>query len=209
MRIKSLNYIFFSFLHILTSCSSNNEEQIINAETVIPTSDYKSPVAVTVRAPIEDYGFNKDTAAFYKLDYDSIYLNDNTFFPERFNPKKSNKLILKNGSDSTLWYHWTFKDSIKTNNALYNWLDCFDKYCKSFKLYENKNLQKDNFILFISDTSLTYISSNALVSLSAWLNYYKIHSGIADWKLIVYQKKNGKADWLTIKEDEEINVTKK
>jgi hypothetical protein len=209
MRIKSLNCIFFPCLVILTSCSSNNEEQIIDAESVIPTSDYKSAVSETASVPIQDYGFNKDTAAVYKLAYDSIYLNENTFFPERFNPKKSKKLVLKNGRDSTLWYHWTFKDSIKTNNALYNWLDCFDKNCKSVKLNEKKNLQKDNFLLLISDTSLTYISSNDMVSKSAWLNYYKIHSGIADWKLIIYQKKNGKADWLTIKDDEEINVTKK
>ncbi len=209
MRFKSLKYLFLSWIIITTSCSSNNEEQIINAEEVIPSSDYKPAVMDTMLVPILDYGFNKDTAALYKLDYDSIYLNENTFFPERFNPKNSKKLILKNGNDSTLWYHWSYKDSLKTNNALYNWLDCFDINCKSIKLYEKKNLQKDNFMLLISDTSLTYISSNTLISKAAWLNYYKVHSGIADWKLIIYQKKNSKAEWSAIQEEEEINLTKK
>lgn len=209
MRIKSLKFYFFSCILISTSCSSNKEEKIIAAEKVIPTSDYESSVSDSIIIPAQDYGFNKDTAALYKLNYDSIYLNENAFFPERFNPTKSKKLILKSGIDSTLWYHWTFKDSIKTNNAFYNWLDCFDKNCKSVKLYEKKNLQKDNFILFISDTSITYVSSNAMVSKSAWLNYYNNHLGISDWKLIIFQKKNGKADWTNIKDGEETNITKK
>ena len=51
MRFNCLNYIFFLGLVILTSCSSNNEEQIIDAKTVIPTSDYKSSVSDTVIVP--------------------------------------------------------------------------------------------------------------------------------------------------------------
>ena len=193
----------------MLSCSSKVDERIINAKEVVPSSNYEAKISDTLKPTFQDFGFSKDTAALYGLEYDTIYLNDESFFPERFNPKSSIKLVLKTGKDSTLWYHWAFKDSTKTNNALYNWLDCFDKSCKSIKLYENKKMQKDNFFLFVTDTSLTYISANTAISKSDWLNYYKLHSGIENWKLFIHQKKNSKAEWLAVKGDEEINLTKK
>jgi hypothetical protein len=209
MRLKRLTYFYACCAVLAVSCSSKVDEKVINAKEVIPSSNYKAKTTNSAIMPVEDFGFSKDTAVLYGLEYDSIYLNDDPFFPERFLPKTAKKLVLKTGIDSTIWYHLTFKDSIKTNNALYNWLDCFDKNCKSIKLYEHKKLQKDNFLLFVTDTSLTYICSSALISKSDWLQYYKLHSGIVNWKLIIQQKKNSKVEWQAIKGDEEINLTKK
>jgi hypothetical protein len=208
MRFTPLISIFLYIAFIALSCSSGSDEKIMDSAEVIPSSNYKSKITDTTKAILNDFGFSKDTAAVYGLEYDTIYVNDNPFFPERFLLKTSRKIVLKNGMDSTLWYHLTFEDSIKTNNALYNWLDCFNQNCTSIKLYEHKKLQKDNFLLFVSDTSLTYICSNTLISKSDWLRYYKIHSGIENWKLILHQKKNSKVEWQAIKGDEEIILTK-
>ncbi len=207
MRINSLIFFLFATA-VVVSCGADSDEKVINAKDVIPSSNYKESTSNKVLIPIQDFGFSKDTAARYGLEYDSIYQNENKFFPERFSPKSSNKLVLKNESDSTLWYHWTFIDSIKTNNALYNWLDCFDEDCKAIKMYERKKLQQDNFFILVSDTSITYISSTAKLSKLDWLKYYKQHHGISNWKLVLHQKTKSKVEWTMIKGEDEFILTK-
>ncbi len=145
-----------------------------------------------------DYGFNlkiADEIGIQVMEIDSI---GEPLFPDRFSPKKIKKLTLHLKENPITYCHWTFKDSIHTKNALYNWIDCYGSNCKSIKYAQKINFQKDNFILLESDTSLTYISSPSKLIADDWLNYFELQTEIKDWKLMIYQGTRAKATWYSV-----------
>jgi hypothetical protein len=84
---------------------------------------------------------------------------------------------------------------VATKNAFYNWIDCFGERCKAIKMYERANLQKENFVLFMSDTAIVYISSSKKLKYADWQTYFEKTNKIEDWKLIMHQGLRGKTNW--------------
>lgn len=157
-----------------------------------------------------DYGFDvkiADKIGIQVMEIDSI---DEPMFPDRFIPRRTNKLALQLKEDLIVYCQWSFKDSIHTKNALYNWIDCFGPKCKSIKLGQKANFQKDNFVMFVNDTSITYISSRINISAEDWMKYFEIKNEIVDWKIMIQQNTSSKAKWYMVAEGkkEEIIVEK-
>jgi hypothetical protein len=94
-----------------------------------------------------------------------------------------------------------FKDTIRTKNALYNWLDCFGPSCKSIKVSEKKNFQRDYMLMLVNDTSITYVSSPVKIDFKSWLTYFE-KLEIENWRLMLEQNAGGKATWSQIKKGE-------
>ncbi len=101
-------------------------------------------------------------------DYDTIFLNDTHIF-DRFGFNSSYKLqfVGKNkvpyGKSSMVTpkanlFVYNFSDSIKLNNAFYNWLDCFGSDCQAVKLNEDIDAVKTppSFTL-VYDTTIVMI----------------------------------------------------
>jgi hypothetical protein len=125
----------------------------------------------------------------------------NPMFPDRFAPSKTRKLVLNPGKDSVLFCQWVFKDTIRTKNAFYNWLDCFGPSCKSIKIGEKKNFQGDHMLLLVNDTSITFVSSPIKIDSKSWLAYFE-KLKIENWRLILEQTAGGKAKWNQLKKGE-------
>jgi hypothetical protein len=96
--------------------------------------------------------------------------------------------------DSVFYTKFNFKDSLKSKNAFFNWINCFDARCKSILPGEKKNLQKNGFLLLQNDTSIIYISSKSSNELLQWKKYYTSFDNI-QWKYILSQSTNGKVKW--------------
>jgi hypothetical protein len=80
-------------------------------------------------------------------------------------------------------------------NALFNWMDCFGSKCKSLKYLESASFQSDALLLFVNDTSLTYISASIPLDEKKWQLYLKESHGIDLWDVVIVQKKQRKANW--------------
>jgi len=199
----------YSLMLLLVSCSGETKEEILNIEDITPqakrdySSDTLSKKTETVY-PINDYLIDSLIGHF------TISIYDKKMFPERFSPKWVNKLAFVNEKDTMLFCQWSFKDSVQTKNAFYNWIDCFGERCKSIRLGENTKFQRDNFVMLVNDTSINYISSPMKVSEKNWIKYFELDQKIENWKYIIYQRTGAKANWYRVEENEllELKTTK-
>jgi hypothetical protein len=130
-------------------------------------------------------------------------------FPDRFMPVSTFKLILNKKNENCILGHWIFKDSLKTINAFFNWLDCFGENNKPVKFGEERVIQKTSFIVFLNDTSLTYLSSDKPLDFQKWQCCLEKHFGIHSWDVVVIQEPRKKARWmryLSMPETKEIKL---
>lgn len=196
------NYLFLvSFVLLLTAaCGGSQKDEVLDMNDITPQAQRKEPV-VKGEVKTSDYGFNRTVADSIGLKVMEIDSVEEPFFVDRFSPRSQTKVHLQLKEDKIVFCQWTFKDSVKTKNAFYNWIDCYGEKCKSIHFGQNVNFQKDNFRLFMNDTSITYISSALKLSTKDWLAYLKSASGVEEWKLIIEQSTRGKAKWMRFFDD--------
>ena len=190
--IKYFAILYFAIS--LLSCGEKNKHEVLDMSDITPSSERNYD---TVAAKIDtiDYGFNSAVANELGLNLSGIHFYEDPLFPDRFNPRTTKKLVLMQEMDSTFYCQWSYRDSVATKNAFYNWIDCFGERCKSINMYERANLQKENFVLFMSDTAIIYISSSKLLKYADWQTYFEKTYKIEDWKLIMHQGVRGKTNW--------------
>jgi len=196
------NYLFLLFLVLLitAACGGNQKDEVIDMNDITPQANHKEPV-VKAEEKASDYGFNRtvaDSIGVKVMEIDSV---EEPFFVDRFSPRSQTKVYLQLKEDKILFCQWTFKDSVKTKNAFYNWIDCYGEKCKSIHFGQNVNFQKDNFRLFMNETSITYISSPLKLATKDWQAYLKSVNGVEEWKLIIEQSTRGKAKWMRFFDD--------
>lgn len=181
---------------LLFSCSGENKEKVLDMSDLTPQAKEETSKSLKV----------KDTAHFSLINLilaDSCGIPIQQFrelkepmFPDRFMPKSKFKLNLETEHKNLFMGQWNYPDSIKTMNAFFNWLDCFGPECKSIKLGEEENMQKEGLLFFINDTSITYFSSNSKLDLERWQQYLEKQYGINQWDLVVWQQPRKKAVWM-------------
>jgi hypothetical protein len=196
------NYLFLVSLVLLitAACGGKQKDEVIDMNDITPQAKHKDPI-VKAEDKASDYGFNRTVADSIGLKVMEIDSVEEPFFVDRFSPRSQTKLYLQLKEGQLLYCQWSFKDSVKTKNAFYNWIDCYGEKCKSIHFGQNVNFQKDNFRLFMNDTSITYISSPLKLSTKDWQAYLKSVSGVEEWKLIIEQSTRGKAKWMRFFDD--------
>lgn len=182
------------------ACGQKEKETILDMKDISPQAegDYTQNKKDTIKTV--DYGFNTKIADEIGVQVMEMDLLEESMFPDRFEPTAVKKLMLQLKEDQILYCQWTYKDSIKTMNAFYNWIDCFGEKCKSIKFGQSVNFQKDNFILFVNDTSLTYISSQIKLKSEDWLRYFELKNELVDWRILIHQGTRAKANWFKVVE---------
>jgi hypothetical protein len=200
--MKRLIIIFLLPL-IIVSCSENKEDDVVDIHDVIPEQEEKpetdgqessdSLLALIDISMAEEAGISIDQLGAF----------DKPMFPDRFGAVRNRKLVLNPGKDSLLFCQWVFRDSVLTKNALYNWLDCFGAPCKSIKINEKKNFQRDHLLLFMNDTSITYLSSPSEIEMDKWVTFFEKKEKKQQWRMVIKQKAGGKAAWSSMSEGKE------
>jgi hypothetical protein len=197
-----IRYVYFAaLLSLFFACKDSKNEKVVDMEDVISIPkeekiEKEDPIADSLSGLISLMQAEKSG-----IRISSLAPVVNPMFPDRFAPTKTRKLVLNPGKDSIVFCQWVFKDTVRTKNALYNWLDCFGASCKSIKVAEKKNFQRDHMLMLINDTSITYLSSPIKINRTLWLDYFdKLE--VDTWRLILEQSAGGKATWNQMKKGE-------
>ncbi|MES2799939.1 MAG: hypothetical protein V4638_07975 [Bacteroidota bacterium] len=194
-----------------TSCKGE-KDKVIDLNSVIPSSEkYNDDVKIDTLSKVDDTLsslFDRSLVTELNLSESTLQWIESSFLPERFASKSIVKLALKSEVDSISFLMWTYKDSLKTMNAFYNWLDCFGPKCKALKYRESINFQREAMLLFVSDTAIVYISTRQKLKPESWQKYLELRYGIKEWDNVVAQSRGGKAVWSTFEKKKFLPIEK-
>lgn len=191
--MKYLSVLFFLF--VLLACGEGKKDEVIDMKDITPQA--KRDYDTTEKEPdlINDFGFNRTLADEFGVQVMEIDSIAEPMFPDRFSTIKKQKIALQLKADQIIFCQWIFKDSLKTMNTLFNWIDCFGSKCKSIKYRFNENFQSDHMLIFVNDTSITYLSSALPLDEKSWQQYFEKVNGIEEWDNVIIQKAKRKAGW--------------
>lgn len=153
MKLK-ISFIILTFTLIFGACSSDKKEDVetISLEELIGDSEESALVENedTLNAEVVDSLKLTDLSLLINelsSTYDTLELTDGHPM-DRYGYNSSTKVKFVSQTDvpygksnmvtpKAEFYIYNFSDSIKLNNAFYNWLDCFGSDCDEVKLNED------------------------------------------------------------------------
>ena len=185
--------IFF----LILSCSSKQEDQILNLEKIRPKSgkiikEFKKEEIDSSQFILQTYHHDS-----FKLNISKIELIKTTTFLARFpNINSGNRTLYEQDTSKKIQHEfYNFEDSNQMKNALFNWLDNIGKNGKSLKLYEESKIENFNLLIITASKSIDIIRSNTLINPDEWIKYVRFSREINDFRYILFQKKNQKVKW--------------
>ncbi len=204
--------IFFKFLVILVlfySCSSNKKDEVVDLSEITSSSErYKEGAIEVEKKKKKEISFTDTLDIRFKGILDSLNSSnlkvqklDIISFPDRFGAKSITKFYWKEKTDSINFIDWEFTDSLKTENAFYNWIDCFGENCRSIKIGEKIKIYKRGILVLVNEKHLIVIDSDKKIDYLNWVSVLKNQLFGENWKFIVFQPKKGKAVWMNYKNE--------
>ena len=214
MFLKLFSFLFLSF--ILFSCSNNKKEETVDLSEITSSSErYKEGKSEVKKKKEKELNFIDTLDVRFKGILDSLKINDSVvrkldivLFPDRFGAKSITKFYWKEKKDSINLLDWEFSDSLKTENAFYNWIDCFGENCKSIKIGDKIKIQKRGLLILVNDRHLLVLDANSKIDCESWIKLVGSQKFGDTWKYIVYQPQKGKSTWMNYKNEElkELNI---
>ena len=150
---------------MLFSCNSGEKQEVLQMDDIIPSSDrYKEGQSEKIDVDIHNYfdslsSFSGKVSDTLGVSRSSVFISDSLLFPDRFFCRSKEKWFGSIGENEALISVWTYKDSLETKNALFNWLDCLSQRCRTLQLYEERKISKESFLIFATERKMIYISS--------------------------------------------------
>lgn len=203
MRKTSLfNLVLMCFFALmLNSCKNSSDEKLEDLEELMPQSKRNySKDTTTIKTDTFLDSIQSGFSSLLKsyVDSSTHELLERSFYVDRFGPKESYKIQTITDSSSSILACWTFDDSIKTQNAFYNWLDCFGSNCKEMKVGKRVLIRENSGEIWIKDTLMIFWQSEN----SSLPIYQKdlIENFMPDTlKFHLKWKKNSSTQWLAPK----------
>lgn len=206
-------------LALLVACTSHKEETV-GFDELAPTSKrYKEgvkekaePLKVTDERPASSVFLSVvDT-----LMHDARWVKwDTILFPDRFGPKNQEKWFAIGNKDSLVLLRYEFKDSLRTKNAFFNWIDCFGKKCTSYVIGDNIRIPRRNALFLVGAKQLIIVEGNRSINEQLIRSTFgkEFSAGKADpkkenWLYVVTIPKAGKTTWKRIDSGEEKPIVK-
>ena len=207
MSFKQLS--FFVLFFFLFSCSNKKKEKTIDLSKITTSSErYKEGKLESKKDKKKKVSFTDTLDVHFKGILDSLKINDSVVrkldivsFPDRFGAKSVTKFYWKEITDSINFIDWEFTDSLKTENAFYNWIDCFGENCRSIKIGDKVKIQKRELLVLVNEKHLIVIDSDKKIDYLKWVSVLKTQLFGENWKYIVFQPKKGKAVWMNYKNE--------
>ena len=207
MSFKQLS--FFVLFFFLFSCLNKKKEKTIDLSEITTSSErYKEGKLESKKDKKKKVSFTDTLDVHFKGILDSLKINDSVVrkldivsFPDRFGAKSVTKFYWKEITDSINFIDWEFTDSLKTENAFYNWIDCFGENCRSIKIGDKVKIQKRELLVLVNEKHLIIIDSDKKIDYLKWVSVLKTQLFGENWKYIVFQPKKGKAVWMNYKNE--------
>ena len=207
MSFKQLS--FFVLFFFLFSCSNKKKEETVDLSEITTSSErYKEGKLESKKDKKKKVSFTDTLDVHFKGILDSLNINDSVVrkldivsFPDRFGAKSITKFYWKEITDSINFIDWEFTDSLKTENAFYNWIDCFGENCISIKIGDKVKIQKRGLLVLVNEKHLIVIDSDKKIDYLKWVSLLKNQLFGENWKYVVFQPKKGKAVWMNYKNE--------
>ena len=207
MSFKQLS--FFVLFLFLFSCSNKKKDETIDLSEITTSSErYQEGKLESKKDKKKKVSFTDTLDVHFKGILDSLNINDSVVrkldivsFPDRFGAKSVTKFYWKEKIDSINFIDWEFTDSLKTENAFYNWIDCFGENCRSIKIGDKVKIQKRGLLVLVNEKHLIVIDSDKKIDYLKWVSLLKNQLFGENWKYVVFQPKKGKAVWMNYKNE--------
>ena len=206
MNLHSLKSKFY-FLSILGfmlllsfACSEKDNYEVVSSENILPQAkgqyDYTDDTEEQDTVKLSEFEQKlKDTLPEIEFSTNNeFYLEKTQLMPNQLGYDEKSETYFAIDSVPYHIVEWTYTDSSKTVNAFYNWLDCFGKDCRSIRIDEEKNGCKQAFIIWVSNTKISYLESSISINKKKWEALLFEEKGA--WNFIIQQAPNRKIVWL-------------
>lgn len=204
-------FLTLCMVSLLVSCGDDKPDTV-SLEDISHTSDKfdhidddKSPEEIKDQKPKKGY---------FLTAFDSIYRDaswfvlDSLLFPDRFGPSKMEKWYLLNKKDSIVALHYEFKDSLRTKNAFFNWIDCYGPKCTSYQVGSQFKKQSRNSLFLIGANHLVYLESQAPIKTEELIGILNEKKKDQNWIYILEIPGRKLTRWSTMKEGEILEINK-
>jgi hypothetical protein len=204
--MKLFTLALLAFLMTLVVSCSDNEKDTLSLEDISHTSDKFDHIDDKEKIPeIKD---EKPKKGYFLTAFDSIYKDaswfmlDSLLFPDRFGPSKMEKWYLLNQKDSIVALHYEFKDSLRTKNAFFNWLDCYGPKCTSYQVGSQFQKQNRNSLFLVGANQLVYLDAKSPIALDKLIGILNKEKEDQNWIYILEIPGKKKTHWSSMKEGE-------
>ncbi|MDX1445381.1 hypothetical protein [Lishizhenia sp.] len=208
--MKRYNVLLVCSLALFTiaGCSKKAEVEAVDYKDIMPTSDreYQEGLERDTLPKQEVYYLDNAVSedsllmqTFPELQLKNLS-SEYAYFPDRLNYSERWARIANLDSSKFTLVKWTFSDSVLTENAFFNWLDCFGETCTSLRVGQDTTFSTLNTYVLVTHNELVYASSPEIDDLALFVDVIKKEtSGKA--KYILEQKAGKKTNWLVLPED--------
>jgi hypothetical protein len=189
---------FIFFILILCFACSNKEEKVLKLDDLVSGSEVKkfNPDTTQVQSNINSISyFVRLFADSLGLDHSVISVDTSFSFPERFHPLKTDKVNF-NLPDLIAYKHWKWSDSIKSNQAFFNWLDQFGDRKISLIIGDEVSVSKKGFLVLVQEKSVVYLEFGRNFKPEFYLHKLTSCGFGKHWKYILYQQPLKKTIWI-------------
>lgn len=207
MKRLNLFLLFSAFaLSVLTlSCRRETEFETVDYRDIVPTSERDYKEGLDRDTSVQDIWSNN----FAENSLDSFLLQNipelklkeeedsYAYFPDRLSYTSKWARVLNIDSVFIHTVKWTFLDSVTTENAFYNWLDCFGNSCISLRVGDKVNFSDKNSLLFVGENEIVFLESDNYNNLDEISDVIFERSN-ENWKYILEQKAGKTANWLVL-----------
>ena len=194
---------------LVVSCNDEKADTV-SLEDISHTSDKFDRIEDDKKTvEIKD---EKPKKGYFLTAFDSIYKDaswykmDSLLFPDRFGPSKMEKWYLLDSKDSIVALHYEFKDSLRTKNAFFNWIDCYGPKCISYQVGSQFKKQSRNSVFLIGVNHLVYVESKLPVRTAELIEILNEKEKDRNWIYVLEIPGRKKTRWSTVKEGEIIEL---
>lgn len=203
-RLTLLSVISFTLIFVV-SCT-DTKKNTISLDDISHTSDKFDHIDDSKK--IDEIKDQKPEKGYFLVAFDSIYKDaswfklDSLLFPDRFGPSKMEKWVLLTQKDSIVALHYEFKDSLRTKNAFFNWLDCYGPKCTSYQVGSQFKKQSRNSLFLIGENQLVYLEAKSPIELDKLIGILDEEKEDRNWMYVVEIPGSRKTRWSKMKEGE-------
>ena len=193
--MKNLLYLFIVLF--IFSCSSENEK-VVKLDDIVSGSK-----EINVEKDTIEFNDTTQKLSFFvnrlcdslKINKKTTFIDSSFDFPERFHPIKIDKVTFNQG-DLISYKHWKWSDSIKANQAFFNWLDQFGERKTSLIIGDEVSVSKKGFLVLVQDKSVVYLEFGRTFKPEFYLHKLTDCGFGKHWKYILYQQPVKKTIWI-------------
>lgn len=204
MKLFTLFFIACTIV-LFVSCSDDKADTV-SLDDISHTSDKFDHI--DDEKEVVEIKDEKPKQAYFLTAFDSIYKDaswfklDSLLFPDRFGPSKMEKWYLLNQKDSIVALHYEFKDSLRTKNAFFNWIDCYGPKCVSYQVGSQFKKQSRNSLFLIGEKHLVYVESKTPIAADKLVELLNEKKKDQNWIYVLEIPGKKLTRWSTIKEGE-------